>query len=233
MSPRPADAAEARRAAILEAAIAELAARGFEAASTNAIAAAAGVAKGLVFHYFGSKEGLFLAAYRAVVERTTAAITGGDDLPADLFERLHAISVRKLRAFHTDPAAWQLLASALAEAPASLRGELAAINAELLAAHGPRTLAGIDASRLRPGISVAQAFETITLVAEGFERRISARFAALPDRGAGQLDAAAAELWSHLVRLRDGLYAPAPGPTPARAVTPSGGTRRSRRTPGG
>jgi AcrR family transcriptional regulator len=51
-----------RRARIVDAAIDEFAARGFEAASTNAIAESAGVAKGLVYHYFGDKEALFLAA---------------------------------------------------------------------------------------------------------------------------------------------------------------------------
>ncbi len=41
------------------------AANGYEGARAESIAAAAGVSKGAVFGYFGSKAGLFLAAYKA------------------------------------------------------------------------------------------------------------------------------------------------------------------------
>ena len=60
--------ADARRR-ILDAAVAEFVARGFEGASTNTIARVAGVAKGLVFHHFGSKSDLFLAITTALVQR--------------------------------------------------------------------------------------------------------------------------------------------------------------------
>jgi len=38
---------------------------GYERTTAEAVAAAAGVSKGAVFGYFGSKAGLFLAAYQA------------------------------------------------------------------------------------------------------------------------------------------------------------------------
>ncbi|QGN47749.1 TetR family transcriptional regulator [Micromonospora sp. WMMD558] len=53
------------RAAILEAARAAFADRGFDATSIRAIAAAAQVDPALVHHYFGSKDQLFLAAMEA------------------------------------------------------------------------------------------------------------------------------------------------------------------------
>ncbi|WBB67316.1 TetR family transcriptional regulator [Micromonospora sp. WMMD812] len=56
------------REAILGAARAAFAERGFDAASIRAIAAAAGVDPALVHHYFGSKDQLFLAAMRAPVD---------------------------------------------------------------------------------------------------------------------------------------------------------------------
>jgi len=54
--------ADAARAAILGAAIAEFTAKGLAGARMDAIARAADVAKGLVFHHFGSKDGLWVAA---------------------------------------------------------------------------------------------------------------------------------------------------------------------------
>src|SRR5437764_9774571 len=57
--------AEERREAVLEAALEEFAARGLEGASTEAIAAKAGISQPYVFRLFGTKKELF----KAVVAR--------------------------------------------------------------------------------------------------------------------------------------------------------------------
>jgi AcrR family transcriptional regulator len=60
---------EAKRARILETAMRTFAERGYHAARIEDIAVELSIAKGSVFQHFGSKEGLFLAAYqKAVVE---------------------------------------------------------------------------------------------------------------------------------------------------------------------
>ncbi|WP_455709475.1 TetR/AcrR family transcriptional regulator [Kitasatospora griseola] len=81
---------EDTRGAVLVAARAEFAARGYQKASMRAIARAAGVDAALLHHYFGSKDRLFMAALefpfepRAVVEK----VFGGD--PASAGERVAA-----------------------------------------------------------------------------------------------------------------------------------------------
>ncbi|MDG4796602.1 TetR family transcriptional regulator [Micromonospora sp. WMMD1082] len=70
------------REAILDAARAAFAERGFDASTIRAIAASAGVDPALVHHYFGSKDQLFLAAMRAPVdprELLPAVLTGDRD----------------------------------------------------------------------------------------------------------------------------------------------------------
>ncbi len=52
---------EATRARILEAALDQFAAHGYEAASVDEICARAGVSKGAFYHHFESKQALFLA----------------------------------------------------------------------------------------------------------------------------------------------------------------------------
>ena len=59
--------AEARRQAILKAALTVFAARGFEAARLDDVAARAGVAKGTIYLYFDDKESLFQELVRALV----------------------------------------------------------------------------------------------------------------------------------------------------------------------
>jgi TetR/AcrR family transcriptional regulator len=56
----------ASRESLLGAAVAEFARKGFEGARVDEIAAGAGVNKQLVYHYFGSKQGLYLAALESV-----------------------------------------------------------------------------------------------------------------------------------------------------------------------
>jgi len=203
---------------ILDAAAAQVSAVGFAAASTNAIAAAAGVAKGLVFHHFGSKDDLLLAVYERALARTVAALDAPDEpLPDDLFERLHALTIRKIRAFQADPDGYRILIAA-ADAPEPLRARLSARADALRGEHGPRLLAGIDPSPLRPGITIGDALETLSLLGDGLERRLIPELAALPDRGASQLDAITRRVWAHFARLRDGLYRAAPGPDEKRAA---------------
>ena len=52
-----------RRNAILNAALKEFASKGYDKASTNVIAKEAGISKGLMFHYVGSKENLFFVVF--------------------------------------------------------------------------------------------------------------------------------------------------------------------------
>jgi AcrR family transcriptional regulator len=67
---RQAERSEATRRAVLEAATRRFGEAGFDAVTVDEIAAAAGVAKGAVYHHFASKEALF----EAVFERTSAEL---------------------------------------------------------------------------------------------------------------------------------------------------------------
>jgi TetR/AcrR family transcriptional regulator len=58
--------AAASREGLMTAAVAQFARKGFAGARVDEIAAAAGVNKQLVYHYFGSKQGLYLAALESV-----------------------------------------------------------------------------------------------------------------------------------------------------------------------
>jgi AcrR family transcriptional regulator len=74
--------AEARRERIVEAAMRQFADHGYRAVRVEDIAAEVSVAKGTVFLDFGSKEGLFLAAYERAVSRLPAWL----DAPAEVLD---------------------------------------------------------------------------------------------------------------------------------------------------
>jgi AcrR family transcriptional regulator len=91
---------EAHRAAILEAARVEFAARGYARATIREIARRSGVANGLVLRHFGSKENLFMAAVPG--PQDLADLVQGD--PETLPERVaHGYVARMERAGGDDP----------------------------------------------------------------------------------------------------------------------------------
>ncbi len=80
----------ARREEILLAAMEAFATRGFHDANVGEIARRIGVAKGSIFHYFGTKEGLFFAAYvRAVRSLPTYLDVPPEVIEEGFFATLH------------------------------------------------------------------------------------------------------------------------------------------------
>lgn len=187
---------------ILEAALEEFATRGYEAASTNLIASKAGVAKGLVFHHFGSKEGLLEALFDRELERVDAIVFAPSEGATELFERLHQLTMRKLELAAQHHLTAEFMNVALTEAPPSLRPKLLARQAQLLKTAWPRVLEGIDGTKLRPGLTVGDAVETVSLLSEGLEKQL---IALLKSRTLSMAELST-RAWRHFERLRDGLY---------------------------
>lgn len=92
---RPSARGDRTREALLEAAVEVFAREGFHAASTRAIAQAAGSNQALIGYHFGGKEGLYLAVFEFIVQQMTA-----DVLPVveTMAEELHALETGTPRA---------------------------------------------------------------------------------------------------------------------------------------
>jgi len=97
--------AEDRQQRLLEAAADEFAEHGYDAASTNRIAPAAGVSKGSVYYYFEDKADL----YATVLSRSFADLAqqigdlGPVETPADFWRELEGLSRRAFVLFSADP----------------------------------------------------------------------------------------------------------------------------------
>lgn len=91
----------AKRQSIIEAAEAGFAGDGFAAASIDAIACAAGVARQTVYNHYRDKETLFAAVVSAIAERANAGlyrmIASFPDRPVDLAGELSAFADRLIR----------------------------------------------------------------------------------------------------------------------------------------
>ena len=92
--------AQARRQAILDAALTVFAAQGYEAARLDDVAARAGVAKGTLYLYFKDKEALFedlvRGAVTPIMERVGTAALAPDMKPAQIVAMFFALFQREV-----------------------------------------------------------------------------------------------------------------------------------------
>jgi AcrR family transcriptional regulator len=82
--------AEVTRRKLLDAAVEHFAARHFDDVATSDITESAGVAQGLLFHYFENKRGIYLEALRDAAGRLNAAATPppSDQPPGEQFRQM-------------------------------------------------------------------------------------------------------------------------------------------------
>ncbi len=107
---------ESKRAAILEAARGEFAARGLDGASLNMILAAVGLSKGAFYYYFDDKDDLFATVVEASMDEMVQAVgelPAPESLTAETFwDRLTALSFASGRFAAANPWAVGLLKAA-------------------------------------------------------------------------------------------------------------------------
>jgi AcrR family transcriptional regulator len=82
--------AELTRRKLLEAAVEHFSTRHFDDVATSDITGTAGVAQGLLFHYFGNKRGVYLEALRDAADKLNAAATppSSDESPGKQFRQM-------------------------------------------------------------------------------------------------------------------------------------------------
>jgi AcrR family transcriptional regulator len=83
---------EAKRRALLEAALAEFAETGVAGARVDRIAKRAGISAGLIYSFYENKDGLFEAVFDLIVEQTVAAVPINADDLAEYAGRLYDAS---------------------------------------------------------------------------------------------------------------------------------------------
>ncbi|HEY1689910.1 MAG TPA: TetR/AcrR family transcriptional regulator [Solirubrobacteraceae bacterium] len=103
MSAVRANAAQDRRRAILDAAVRVFASRGFHACRVSDIADEAGVAYGLVYHYFDSKDSVLDTLFLERWDVMLSTIAEVDSMEISAREKLYAIASFIIDSYRHDP----------------------------------------------------------------------------------------------------------------------------------
>ncbi|EFR99585.1 TetR family transcriptional regulator, partial [Listeria seeligeri FSL N1-067] len=102
----------------------EFAEKGYQAASTNQICAKAGVSKGLIFHYFGSKEKLYIAVVSYAIDFATNKVNVEKETWKDFVEMAIWSTKQKLEFNRNYPTVFGLIMQAYGNPPGELEGKL-------------------------------------------------------------------------------------------------------------
>jgi TetR/AcrR family transcriptional regulator, fatty acid metabolism regulator protein len=110
-------AADAKRRLILDAAVRVFARQGYEASRVGDIATEAGVAYGLVYHYFGSKDAVLEAVFREQWGRLLAAVMLAEKTGETAPKQLALVVKIVLRTWRDDPNLVRLLVREITRSP--------------------------------------------------------------------------------------------------------------------
>lgn len=120
-----------KQATIRNAALACFAKHGYEKASINDIAMAAGISKASMFQYFGSKRALYGYLFHYCSNQMKQAYDlRALDRNADFFDRVWQASVMKVENLKANPYVAAFITSAVGEQTPELREDISALMAE-------------------------------------------------------------------------------------------------------
>ena len=117
-------APEAKRRQILEAAVRAFARKGYHSCRVGEVAEEAGVAYGLVYHYFGSKEELLEEIFRDTWTQMLARIREVAESAEPAAEQVRKVTALLLRTWRRDPDLVRVLVREVTRSPEQLRRQI-------------------------------------------------------------------------------------------------------------
>ncbi|MHC1727336.1 MAG: TetR/AcrR family transcriptional regulator [Syntrophobacteraceae bacterium] len=185
---------DSKKSKIMDAAVEEFSLHGFRQASVNRMVERIGIAKGSLFQYFGTKEGLFKVIFNYAVElvRQSLRQVKRETADADFFERIKESTLAGTRFINRHPRIYRIYLKMIFQEDFPLRAEFLQqvhlFSAEYLR---PIVEAGVAKGELRPDTNVEMAVFMLDALMDRFLQAYCVPFL---DAGASIYQAADAEL---------------------------------------
>ncbi len=197
-----------KRINILNAALTEFAEHGYLNASTNRIVKAAGISKGLLFHYFDSKKKLFLYVLDHTINHLMQKMASyAVQLSGDFFEQLGQYSLIKMRLGIEEPEMYHILFDVYVNLPDDIKEDLMARYGQILSDTRKDFLMTLDETKLRDGISRETAVNLIIDFLDGYYQRNIAYFKTkTPDELLTSFDELSDDIMRYLEIIKKGIY---------------------------
>ncbi len=197
---------DAKIQGIINAALKEFAQRGYEEASTNRIAKAAGMSKALMFHYVKSKEELLLMLLDYCRKTIAEDYLNKMDLQEkDIFARLLQSYTLQIELMKKNPWIFDFTNLKIETNSAAINQQIAAMEKTQQSLCADELFASIDESKFRPELDVERSKQLILWGNIGFTNEILAE---LKNTDYEQIDyqAISAKLTQYLDDLKTVFY---------------------------
>lgn len=168
------------RRRIMDSALAEFSRQGYGGSSVNAICAAQDISKGIVYHYFETKDALYLACVEECFQKLTEYVRANIASEQSGIERqLENYFPVRMKFFQTHPVYQRIFCEAVIAPPAHLSAEIRMCRQEFDAFNMQILDKLLTPLSLRPGISKADVIETF----RQFQDFINVRYQAAATNG--------------------------------------------------
>ncbi|MDW0108755.1 TetR/AcrR family transcriptional regulator [Sporosarcina aquimarina] len=167
---------ETKKKRILDAAINEFAENSYEQASTNRIVKSAQIGKGMLFHYFKTKQSLYeYLISHAIQIMEEFSVLYIDDSEPDFIERMKGSAKLKIGIYEQHPDLFHFIGQVMLEkeskVPATLAHRLHQMQLEGMA----RMFNGIDTEKFREDVDSDEILKLIGWSIEGYSQELLAK----------------------------------------------------------
>lgn len=197
-----------KRQRIIDAALEEFAHKGYKNASTNEIVQKANIAKGLLFHYFASKQSLFqyLVDYSWDIF-ITDFYNRVDYAETDFMRRWQKVIELKIELTQRHPDLYDFVMTAVADTSPEAKDTLESKIKNSTEDGLERMLRGIDTSRFRDDVNVPRVIQMVMWVAQGISNREIEKLKSDPEyRTTYDIHAVMAEVSEYMNLLTTAFY---------------------------
>ncbi|MEA4826124.1 MAG: TetR/AcrR family transcriptional regulator [Clostridium sp.] len=154
---------------IIQASLEEFASNGYENASTNKIVEKAGISKGLLFHYFKNKEGLFIYLYDYYYPIFFKQLMEFNESNnnTDIFEKLKLLTLVKFDLINEYPLATEFFKK-FPTAPRHLIEKISKKYESESAVGFSKLYSNIDYSKFKDNVDVSKCLKVLTWTLEAY-----------------------------------------------------------------
>ena len=164
---------EEKRNRIIDAALKTFSTNGYKKTSVSDIAAAAGISKAMVFHYFGTKKELYFylvnlcgkTIVKEIDERFDYGVT-------DFFERLKLSTSIEISVMKKHPSIPSFLASMYFENDEEVRGDIKDILAKSEGERNKIAFDGVDYSKFKNDSDIKLLMKMLAWIGDGFANQM-------------------------------------------------------------
>ncbi|MEG0940874.1 MAG: TetR/AcrR family transcriptional regulator [Oscillospiraceae bacterium] len=160
--------AQCSRERILAAATEEFGAKSYDSASLNSICSDNKISKGLVYHYFGNKDDLYLCCVRECFKKFTAFLQNEDYDFSDFQRGMNQYMEQRFLFFRSNPTEGRLFFYTVLQPPRHLMQQLQELRADFDAQCRDYYRASLSHLSLREGVTQESAIQYFSMFQEMF-----------------------------------------------------------------